>query len=95
MSETVPAFSYDGLRRLRRYSRAAAQHLEGLSLVTVRRNKRGVILAIHFRDKTGASPLRTSHGLYGQRFSFNERLSPLHRTWKHADKLLLSPNKDT
>ena len=81
---TVPAFSSDGQRRLRRYSERAAEHLEGLSLVTVKRNRRGLILAIHFRDKFGGSPLRAT-AKAGQRYSFQERISERHRAWAHAE----------
>lgn len=72
LSESVSAWSSDG-RRLRRFSRAAAEHLTSLSKVSAKRNRHGHILSIHFRDQDGGSALRATASL-GQRYSFKTRV---------------------
>jgi hypothetical protein len=66
----VRAFSSDG-RRLRSFSVERAEYLESLSLATLRRNRKGRILALHFRDRDGGHALRGTVQP-GQRYSFEE-----------------------
>lgn len=68
---------------MRRFSRAAAEHLTALSFVSAKRNRRGHILSIHFRDKDGGSALRATASL-GQRYSFETRVGEACAVvWEH------------
>jgi hypothetical protein len=63
----VPSFAADG-RRTRSYTLGACERLFSLDKVTAKRNARGEIRAIHFRDQDGGSALRAVATM-GQRYS--------------------------
>ena len=77
----IPTYAVDGTR-LRDYAASAVDHLFKLSMVVVRRNKKGVPVSAQFRETvTGANPLRSS-SLAGTRYSFLEQIHEV-RVWSH------------
>jgi hypothetical protein len=78
----IPTFSSDG-RRIRSCSAATCKRLLGLDKVTAKRNARGAIRAIHFRDCEGGSALR-SVATMGQRYSFFGQVGDVH-LWQLND----------
>jgi hypothetical protein len=78
----IPAYSYAGDRercgsRLRFYSRAAAEHLVSLSKVVARRNRRGALVAIVFRNELGGDPMLRPLKP-GQKYSIYQRIGESH-----------------
>jgi hypothetical protein len=78
----IPAWSCDG-RRLRACSLAACERLVGLSKATAKRNSRGEIRALHFRDLDGGSALRAVATM-GQRYSSEVQIGEV-RLWQHNE----------
>jgi hypothetical protein len=84
-SVKIPAYAYDGDpersgQRLRLYSLAAAEHLCFTSKAIARRNRRGALVAIQFRNAAGGDPmLRTLRA--GQVYSVIERVGEDTRAW--------------
>ncbi len=77
-------FSADGTRSRTRYSVAAIERLESLSLIVVKRSRRGSIVCGHFRPLDGANPLQATASM-GQRYSFHAHVGGGHRTWTHKE----------
>jgi hypothetical protein len=69
---------------LRLYSLAAAEHLVSTSKAIARRNRRGELVAIQFRNELGGDPmLRTLRA--GQKYSVLEHCGLNGaRAWKHT-----------
>lgn len=78
---TVPTYATDG-RRLRRYTLEAIERLETLDLVAVQRNRKGRIVAAHFRGLDGANPIQNNAHM-GQSYSFEQHLASGRTAWKH------------
>lgn len=77
--QLIPSFGPDG-QRDRWYSLAACLHYEAIQKATLKRNRRGVILAMLFREEGGRSSLvSTMHP--GQRYSFLGEC----RVWQHSE----------
>jgi hypothetical protein len=67
------------------------ERLLSLSLIAVKRNRRGEIVCIHFRPRDGANPLQASCTM-GQRYSFLERVGD-GRCWAHK-RMLAPPDEE-
>jgi len=80
----IPTFAADG-RRLRNRSLQSVENLLALSMVVVRRGRRGQILAAQFRPLSGANPLRHS-ALSGTRYSFHGQ-GAMRMVWSHRDHM--------
>jgi hypothetical protein len=82
MTVKIPTYASDG-RRIRAYSLDAIEHLLSLSLIVVKRNRHGKILAAHFRPQDGSNPLRATASM-GQRYSFHAPVgNDGMRAWTH------------
>ena len=81
----IPSFSAGGDRD-RWYSLAGCLHLEARGDVIVKRNRRGMVLAILFRHERGGNPLKATLQP-GQRYSFQDRVADSH-VWQHKNSIL-------
>lgn len=81
-AKKIPSFTPDGLR-YRSYSPEACERLVGLSRATAKRNRRGEIRAIHFRDCDGGSAQRACATM-GQRYSSEVQIGEV-RLWQHNE----------
>ena len=80
LSTYVPTYAADG-RRLRSYSLSAIERLHKMSMVAVRRNRYGKIVAAFFRHSDGANPILCSAHT-GTRYSDLVRVGPDTRAWQ-------------
>ena len=82
--QSIPTYGPDG-RRTRSFSLEAIERLLARSLVTVRRNRKGVITRAHFRSPDGGHALlATCH--MGQKYCVEGSSGPLH-WWEFRDFL--------
>ena len=79
----IPTFRADG-RRVRDYSLEAIERLLGLSLIVVKRSRKGRITCAQFKSDAGANPLVKSAHM-GQQYSYEHHLPSGHCAWSHRD----------
>jgi len=77
----VPSFAPSGDRD-RWYSVEACLHYESISKAVLKRNRKGTILAMLFRDDAASHPLRATMKP-GQRYSFLGHIGDS-RLWQHS-----------
>jgi hypothetical protein len=81
----IPTYAASGARlhgvRLRDYSLSMIERLLADAKITVRRNRKGVIVSAQYRAEAGATTLQAT-SLAGTRYSFLEQIREV-RVWSH------------
>jgi hypothetical protein len=79
----IPTYAADGGRIHPRTPESIARLLS-LSLIVVKRNRKGAICAAHFRPTDGANPLRATANM-GQRYVYEQPVGNGYHAWTHRE----------